>query len=306
MRRVWVGLCIVVVLLGATQYALQRAGERALARFIAASAAWGQLQVGSAHFALWGVVTLDDVAIRPAAWLAAFYGLPLGATLHIGQLRASRFMPGWNSGLVLASVRLSARDVETALPDWGWTVPLAQRDGHALRAPTLASLGLSKLRFDVHGVAYLRDGLARPAFVVHTRLPHLAQLGAACRLQVPVGTVADPGAVIVDDCRFDYEDLGLVSRLESLMARRNHISIGALRGALAAQLDRAAARSDWSSASQRAVRTFIHDPRRPLRLHIHPRHPLALNAIPRGLWAGLPRLIGLSATLPDRGSVLRP
>lgn len=297
MRR-WIFVVVgIVVVLGAAQYALQRLGQAQLDRFVDDSRGWATINVRRARFWLWGVVDLRSVEIRPTAWLAAFYGLPLGYSVHVDALRVHHFVPGWNGGLVLASVAFDARGVRIPALPWQWSVSVARGpQDRPLRAPTLADLGVDGFDFDVSGTAGFRAGFAHPTLEMSTRLTSLADLTLHCVLGVPGRIAADPGSVVIKRCRLDYRDRGLIPRFEAEMARRNHLSVAQLQTALARQVENLR----WPRGSRRAVQRFVRHPERGLRLGIQPPQPLSLNDIPRGVWPGLPHLLGLTASLPAR------
>lgn len=299
MRRWAVAVIVVLVVLGAAQYAIQRLGENALQRVIGQSQTWATISVGRARFWLWGVVELDHVAVKPTAWLSSFYGLTLGYNVRVDEIRVHHFVPGWNDGLVLDSVDVDARSVNIPMLPWRWTITVARnRRGQRMWAPTLTDLGVSSLVFDVSGTANFHAGFERPKLRLLARLPQQAEVALGCALVVPRSVAADPGGLAIDHCRLDYRDRGLMQHFEAMMAQHNKVSVANLQTAIAEQIGLDSARAQWSYLSRQALQTFVHTPGRLLRLEVEPPKPLPLEQIPRGIWSGLPNFIGLKASLP--------
>lgn len=307
MRRWIVTFLVLVLILGAAQYTLQRQGEAGLQRFVNDSRSWATIKIGRARFWLWGMVELDDISIQPTAWLAGFYGLPLGYTVRIGRLHFHHFVPGWNDGLVLNTVDVDARHVHVPLPRWDWHITFARnRAGHRLWAPTLADLGISALNTNATGVLYFRDGLTRPELQWISRNPGLADIAVDCAVQVPKRITQNPAALIIRHCRMDYQDRGLVKHFQRVMARYNHTSVARLQTAITQQIARVSTLWRWQAHSRKALQSFVHAPEQPLRVEIHPAKPLSLEQIPRGVWPGLPTLLGLRVSLPAKMPEFEP
>lgn len=299
MRRWIITLLVVVLVLAAAQYGLQRVGEAQLQRFERASQGWANIKVERARFWLWGVVDLKGVRVQPSTWLTGLYGLPLGYTLRIGELRIHHFVPGWNGGLVLDSVAIDARRVHLPIPRWTWLVTVARdRDGERMWAPSLTDLGVYAFNVNIAGSAHFRDGFNRPRVQLAAHKPGLADAALECELQLPPDLLDDPAALAIKACQFDYLDRGLVTHFEQVMARHGGVSVARLQTAIAEQIALASARAHWPYDSRQAMQSFVHAPRQPLQIDIHPPQPLSLEKIPRGVWPGLPAFIGLRASLP--------
>ncbi len=82
------------------------------------------------------------------------------------------------------------------------------------------------------------------------------------------------------------------------MVRRNDMKLPALQSGINAQIGMDAERSRWPLLNAQALQRFMRQPQQTLRLQIEPPQALSLNKIPRGVWPGLPALLGLTATVP--------
>lgn len=299
-HRGLIALLIVLLILAAAQYALQRYANAALDSALSQCRGWADVQVAQRHFWLWGTADLDQVQVTPSAWVSAMYGLPLGYSFSIKRIHLHHPRLGWRDGPVLRSVAVDADDVSLPLPGWQWQVTVA-RDarGRRLQAPTLRSLGLHTLSFNLRSRLQFPRSYRMPRWSAWTAPPGLAHLSLDCALQIPEGSGGDPGRITIRRCALTYRDLGLLQDFERKMARINGIKPPTLKQAIVRQLGLDAERSHWPLLNTQALQQLIRQPDTPLRLSIKPERPLSLDRIPRGLWPGLPAFLGLSATVPN-------
>lgn len=302
-RRGLIWFLGLVVVLGCAQFALQYYGSRALKRSLAQARDWAVIRVGSARFWLWGTADLDHIQIAPSARLDAQYGLPRGYAIDIARLHVHRLRFGWNDGPVLISMNMTARHVILPVPVWRWPITVARSpSGSRLRAPTLRSLGVTRLSFNADMFLGFMAGYAYPELRLQAKDTNLARIRVRCSLVLPQGTdvVRDPAGLEVRNCRQDYQDLGLMKRFEARMATENGVTLSELRREITVQIARDAARSHWPLLSAQAVQGFIRDPRQILRLKVNPKTLLPLDDAPQRVWAGLPAYLGLNAALVSR------
>lgn len=298
-RPLLIALLTIATVLGIAQLALQRYASVRLQQALAQCRDWAAVEVGHHYFWLWGEARLRDVRIVPQPWLTAIYGLPLGFRIRIDQLRLHRLRFAWHDGLQLRQLDITPRGIHLPLPDWQWSIVVARDAAHQpMPAPTLQDLGVTSLAFDAALRLRFPQALSRPQLLARGRLTGLGAVAVDCGLMAPPGALRDPGMLALTRCRLEYQDLGLAQRFEAQMARINDVDLTTLRRAINLQFRHAARRAHWPPLSTQSVQGFIDDPQRRLRLQMAPPRPLPLNHIPRGLWPGLPALLGLSAALP--------
>lgn len=298
-RRVLIGILILLLLLCGAQYAFQRYASAELDRVLSQWRGWADIRVGTRHFWLWGTADLDQISITPNAWVGAMYGLPLDYSATIDRLHLHRLRLEWNDGLVLTSADIDVHGVHLPLPDWVWSVAVAHdAQGRRLQAPTLQSMGFKALDFAAALRLRFPQGYADPRLSVRSTIPGMAHIDLECSLHVPAGASQDPGRIELRHCLLDYQDLGLVQRFELAMARRNDMTLPALQDALVLQIGADAELSHWALLNMQALQRFVRQPQQLLRLQITPPQPLPLEQIPRGIWPGLPALLGLTVELP--------
>lgn len=299
-RRGLICILILLLLLGGAQYALQRYASAELDTTLSQWRNWADISVGQRHFWLWGTADLDQVSITPSAWVGAIYGLPVGYSMTIDRIHLHRLRLGWSDGPVVTSADIDVNGVHLPLPDWDWSVTVARdAQGRRLKAPTLQSLGLKALDFTASLRVQFPQGYSYPNLSAWTAVPGLAHVDLDCALTMPADAGRDPGRIALRHCRLDYKDLGLVQRFELEMARRNGMKLPALQSAIDAQIGLNAERSHWPLLNTQALKRFVRRPQQTLQLQIAPPQALPLEKIPRGIWPGLPALLGLTAELPQ-------
>lgn len=299
-RRGLIGILILLLLLGGTQYALQRYASAELDTALSQWRDWTDVRVGTRHFWLWGTADLDQISITPSARVGAMYGLPLGYSATIDRLHLHRLRLGWSDGLVLTSADIDVHGVHLPLPDWGWSIAVAHdAQGRRLQAPTLRSLGLKELEFTASLRLQFPQGYSYPQLSAWSAVPSVAHIDLECSLYAPAGASHNLGRIELRHCLLDYQDLGLVQRFELEMARSNDMELPALQNTLSAQIGLDAERSHWALLNMQALQRFVRRPLQTLRLQIAPPQALPLEKIPRGIWPGLPALLGLTAELPS-------
>lgn len=105
---------------------------------------------------------------------------------------------------------------------------------------------------------------------------------------------AETAALELGQLRLEYRDLGLLSRLKTLLALRARVSTGALDQALAARLERETRQRalHWNENDYRALAAFLREPRA-LLLRLDPPGRLRLRDLSLYAASDLPQVLGL-------------
>lgn len=253
---------------------------------------WGQLRYQNLRAHPWGQGSVEQLSFTLSPSAAKQIGLPADTVLRVDRLEISRYRED------------SRQTPEKFLARWSglhWPLPRRITTGAEITDPaeqpwpSLGELGYPELRFDgelrlqylpAEHALQLRFSLSEPSALALTG--HLSLRGG------PEIFRAETAALELGQLRLEYRDLGLLSRLKTLLALRARVSTGALDQALAARLERETRQRalHWNENDYRALAAFLREPRA-LLLRLDPPGRLRLRDLSLYAASDLPQVLGL-------------
>lgn len=257
----------------------------------------GQLSYQNLRAHPWGQGSAEQLRLLLSADGARRLGRPIGSELRIDRVEVSRY-----------------RESATQIPEQfqlrlhGLHWPLAQTpttgaeiiDPAEQPLPSAGELGYRELRVD--GELRLQYLLEQRALQLSFALHDPAALALQGRVGLRTGPEIFRGesqTLELSRLQLDYRDLGLLSKLKTLLALRGRVSAGGLDQALLARLDRETRQRGlrWRDGDYAVLETFIREPKA-LRLQLEPPGRLQLRNLPLYAEADLPAVLGLELALP--------
>jgi hypothetical protein len=256
----------------------------------------GQLSYQNLRAHPWGQGSAEQLRLKLSTDGARRLGRPIGSELRIDRVEVSRY-------------RESAAQIpeQLQLRLYGLHWPLAQTattgaeivDPAEQPLPNAGELGYRELCVDAElRLQYLLEQRAlQMSFALHDP--------EALALQGRVGLRAGPEifrgesqTLELSRLQLDYRDLGLLSKLKTLLALRGRVSASGLDQALLARLDRETRqrRLRWRDGDYTVLESFIREPKA-LRLQLEPPGRLQLRNLALYAEADLPAVLGLELAL---------
>jgi hypothetical protein len=259
---------------------------------------WGQLRYQNLRAHPWGQGSVEQLGFTLSPSAARQLSLPAGTELRIDRLEISRYRED------------SGQTPERLLARWSglhWPLPHRITTGTEITdpaeqpLPSLGELGYPEWRFD--GELGLRYLPAEHSLQLRFSLSEPSALALAGHLSLRSGAEifrGETAALELGQLQLEYRDLGLLSRLKTLLALRARVSASALEQALVARLERETQQRalHWNENDYRALDSFLREPQA-LLLRLDPPGKLQLRDLSLYAESDLPQVLGLELRAPN-------